>query len=247
MHLSGRSFFLLDSNKVNAPGNPKGPVLVARLPGTFGATVVPIPEALPKEGMTIVLPPAIELGGHVTLGGAEPRPNSGRITVLAAREDMGKLNEVLSVSMTAQANGFFGLRGLTPGRYRVQASLDGIWFSNSFQLEVTAEKRLEPMTLDIAAPGGALVVHVVDEKGAARVGIPVKVSRPAGPLTESLWPFVIETDGAGVARIPALEVGVHEVTAGELPREQEVDIPLLKGGDAPKEISITLPASRREK
>jgi hypothetical protein len=87
----------------------------------------------------------------------------------------------------------------------------------------------------------------VDEKGAPRTGIPVKVSRPTGPLTESLRPFVIETDGAGMARIPALEVGVHQVAAGELSREQSVNIPLLGDRDVPKEIRITLPVSRAGK
>lgn len=239
MRLTSRSFFLLSDDETIPRGSPKGPVLVARLPGSCGATIVPIPEELPDEGMTIILPPPMFLPGHVTVSSTKPIPSSSRITVTAAREDLGKLNPELSVSMTTQANGDFALSGLTPGRYRVQADLDGLWFSPSFMIDVPSAGKLKPLTLDIS-PGGALLIRVVDKNGAPAIGVPLKISRPDGPLADALWPANLETDGAGNNQIPALEAGMHEITVGFSNRHQ-INIPPLKDDQAAQELKIVAP------
>jgi hypothetical protein len=239
MRFGGHSFFLMPNDDVIPRGSPKGPVLVARLPGSCGATIVPLPDQLPDEGMTIILPPPMFLPGRVTISGAAPVTNSGRITVMAAREELGKLNSELSVTMSAQANGKFALSGLTPGRYRVQADLDGIWFSSAFMIEVPSAGKLKPLTLDIS-PGGALIVRIVDKNGAPAIGVPLKISRPEGPLADSLWPADLETDGAGIVRIPALEVGMHEVTVSSS-KPHQINIPPLKDDATAQEMEITRP------
>jgi hypothetical protein len=65
----------------------------------------------------------------------------------------------------------------------------------------------------------------------------VRVDRPAGPLHDRLWPQVFLSDGAGVARIPALEAGVHTLRVGE--QAETVTVPtLIDSGGRPVEISI---------
>ena len=64
--------------------------------------------------------------GRVTLGGRPVDDRNAGLRVVAAHRGRGVLDEVLSLAATAQADGRFELRGLTPGRYAVQATRDGI-------------------------------------------------------------------------------------------------------------------------
>jgi hypothetical protein len=186
----------------------EGPVVVPWLPGANGASMVPL-ERKPTE-LRIVLPPCIIIRGKVTVGGAAPRDRAAQVRVLAACEDRGRLNEILSVDTTAQADGSFELAGLTPGKYRVQASLDGMWLSESVALEA-GQRQIPRLTLAIGAPGAPVRLKLMDVAGKPLAGKAVTLDRPDGPLTKALWPEEWVADGAGEIYIPSLETGKHKV------------------------------------
>jgi protocatechuate 3,4-dioxygenase beta subunit len=208
-------------------GTPSEPVVVALLPGRCGAVIAP-PS---KEGqkLSLVLPPAISLHGKVTIGGKPADQQAGTVRVYAAYQGKGTLNYALSLDVTAQADGSFELAGMTPGRYRVQAALDGIWLSTTQTIEVTQQSPAD-MGLEIGAPGAPVRVKVLDAKGAPAIGNEVIVDRPAGPLTEALWPHAFYTDGAGLAWIPTLESGIHVLRAGD--KGQQIIVPALPAKEA---------------
>ncbi|HEX4608121.1 MAG TPA: hypothetical protein VH092_07940, partial [Urbifossiella sp.] len=211
--------------------DPPGRIVAALLPGTHGGTVATLPEH--DQPLEIILPPAVSVRGRVTVGGVAPAGLAGTVRVLAAYEGKGKgrLGAVFSVETTAQTDGSFELAGLTPGRYVVQAALDDIWLSPSVALDV-ADRPLDPLVLAIPAPGGPVAVTVVGPDGTPRSGRAVTVDRPAGPLTARLWPAEWSTDGAGVAYIPALEVGRHTVRVRGTAVSAEVVAPGLSAGRA---------------
>jgi hypothetical protein len=149
------------------------------------------------------------------------------------------VHRLLDVSVTPQADGSFELAGLTPGTYKVQASLDNIWLSDAVTIVASAERPMAAIHLDIPSPGGPAVVHVASAKGKPLVGVQVMVDRPAGPLTELDWPAAFTSDGAGEVWIPALEAGKHRVrlndntgsanfTVPPLPAKAVVDVHLTE-------------------
>ena len=195
------------------PGNPPGPVLVAWLPGTAGAAIAPYVQG---QDTRLVLPPAVSLRGRVTAGGLSVSGLPSGFRVKAAYQGRGALNEALSVEATAQADGSFELAGLTPGVYRIQAVRDEIWLSEARTVTVGAGP-LAALTLDIAPPGAAVVLHLVDGAGRPLAGRAVTVARPAGPLTAFVWPDGLATDGAGDLRVDGLEAGPHRLTVSGVP------------------------------
>src|SRR5262249_2239674 len=122
-------------------------------------------------------------------------------------------DEFLSIKVNAAADGTFELAGLTPGDYRVQATLDDIWLSASIPLVVTEKgMKKQPIRLNMAAPGGPSVVELIDAKGRPAAERRLRLVRPSGPLTDELWPMELSSDGAGIVQIPPLETGKHEIT-----------------------------------
>jgi hypothetical protein len=217
----------------------EGPVAVAWLPGANGATVTPLKEGEPE--LRLVLPPSISLKGNVTVGNVAPVGRPCRIRVLAACQDRGRLDDVLSIHVTAQEDGTFELAGLGPGKYQVQAALDDIWLSKTVSIEV-GNTSLAPITLAIGQPGGPVLIKLVNGAGKPLPGKELTLDRPEGPLTKSLWPAVWKADGAGDVYIPALEAGRHtlrvngavrEITARPLPIEkiEQVEIEVEAGRD----------------
>lgn len=188
------------------PGSPVGPVAVAWLPGASGAVVVPVTDTLPAR---FVLPPPLSVSGRVTVGGGPVTGLPSSFRILAAYQGCGKLNPLLSVDATAQADGTFTLAGLTPGTYRVQAARDGLWLSETLTLTVTASGALPPLNLDIAPPGVPVLLHLTGKFGDALPGRTVTLDRPAGPLTELLWPPSATADPRGDLRLDGLEAGLH--------------------------------------
>ena len=53
------------------------------------------------------------------------------------------------------------------------------------------------------------------------------IDRPAGPLTETLWPHEWTSDGAGVVNIPTLEAGKHLLRTPDSTKPIEVNVPPL--------------------
>lgn len=181
----------------------------------------------------------------MTVAGAAPTGRPGSIRVLAAYEGRpkGRLASVLNVETTAQADGSFELAGLTPGRYAIQAALDDIWLSPSVRVAVP-DQSVQALTLTIPTPGGPAVVKVIGPDRKPIAGRAVTVDRPAGPLATLLWPAEFKTDGAGEARIPALEAGRHTVRAKGTDVSAEVVVPALPV-ERPVEVQLRLPAEER--
>jgi hypothetical protein len=233
--IHGRGLWYSNSQPPPEPaGSPAGPVVIAMLPGAAGAAVVEPAEGKP---LSIGLPKAVSLDGKVTIGGATLHGYPGRLRVLAGYKGRGKLDGVLSVWATPQDDGTFELAGLTPGHYTVQAALDGIWLSPSVPV-VVADEELKPITLDIGAPGGPVVVQLVSPAGAPVAGQPVRVERPAGPLTTLYWPAEFTADGAGQAYIPALEVGTHIIRVGDVAAPHEVRVTAANAATRPPIVRI---------
>ncbi len=209
-------------------GSPEEPVVVAWLPGACGATAAPLRGAA-EEPSKVVLPPPISARGKVTVGGKAVRGRDNQFRVLAAYEGKGKLDNLLSVDVNAEADGGFELAGLTPGTYQVQAAMDGIWLSHAVRLTVKADAaEPEALTLDIGEPGASSVLELVHRDGKPAPGATARVTRPEGPLTDLLWPAEFTADGAGVVHIPPLEAGSHKVRAPGAAEDQTLDAPALR-------------------
>jgi hypothetical protein len=221
------------SDATEPPNSPREPVAVAWLPGHSGAAIVPLP-AQTDQTLKITLPAPIALKGRVSIAGGEAIGN-GRVQVLAQHAGRGKLDGLLSIETTAAADGSFELTGLTPGKCRVQAALDGIWLSPTLEFKA-GDQALAPLALTIARPGGPVLVRLKPQAEAVAT-LKVRVDRPAGPLRDRLWPQEFAPDGAGVVRIPALEAGEHTIRVGE--QMATVTVPtLIESGGRPTEISL---------
>lgn len=217
---------------------PSAPVLVAFLPGTCGGIVQPAPK-LGDPPVKLVLPPPHSQTGRVTVGGHVLRRGAGNIRILAAYRGESFLAPWLSVETNADADGYFALNGLSPGRYEIQAVLDDIWLSAPVTIEVNDPGHAPtPVHLRIAAPGAPVVIRVRDENGNAREGIAIELDR-TGPLA-GLWPQEWVSDGAGVIYFPTLESGGHILRSKHLSKPLVIKVPPLPA-EPPLTLSITLP------
>jgi hypothetical protein len=191
------------------PDMPSGAALVAMLPGVSGGAVVDLSQPI-KGPLAITLPKPIAVRGKVTVAGKSPEHLNGELKVFAEMQELGKVAGVLNVFTTPQPDGTFTLAGLTPGKYLVQAELDGIWLSRSLTIEV-ANSDPAGILLDVGEPGGPVQVHVTDASGKPMRACKVSIDRPKGPLADLTWPAFFRTDGGGNVYIPALEVGEHTI------------------------------------
>jgi hypothetical protein len=222
------------------PGSPTEPVLVAWLPGAHGAAIVPLKQATDEE-RKIVLPPALHVRGKVLVGGKGTKDRASRLLVVAEHEGGGILDPLLSQTVTPDADGTFELAGLTPGTYRVQAALDGIWLSWSVRLTVGPTAPEQPLTLDVGTPGRASVLRLTSRQGQPVRAVQATVERPEGPLAEALWPATFTADGAGVIHVPPLEAGMHKVRVGRATGATTLTIPpLASPRDEPVVFQVVL-------
>ncbi len=232
---------LADSLTSGRPGPVARPTAVVRIPGRTGATIVAIE---PGRTARATLPASRAVEGRVTLGGHPVGGRNARIRIVAAHKGRGLLDEALSVETTAQTDGRFEFRGLTPGRYAVQAARDGIWLSSSIEVTVGAEQAPPaPLVLDIPEPGRSLTLQVLDREGRPAAEWPIGLVRPAGPLT-ALWPANLRTDADGTLTLRGLEAGRHAILVGEAKDRREVTVPAADGADAgPVVERIVVPRS----
>lgn len=184
------------------------PTLVVSLPGRHGAAIVPLEEGPARH---VVLPPAIEAQGTVTLGGRAPGSNGSLVRVVAAHQGRGVLDAALSLATTAGPDGRFTLAGLTPGRYMVQAARDGIWTSKAVEVVVELDKVAPPLALELPAPGESVTLEFVDRAGRPLAGESFTLARPQGPFA-SLWPATLRADASGRLTLRGLEAGPHSVS-----------------------------------
>jgi hypothetical protein len=196
------------------------PTAVVWLPGETGAAII---ELAPGGPFRATLAPPIAVGGRVTLGGRPANGRNARLLVVAAHQGLGVLDEALGVRATCDAAGHFTLRGMTPGRYRVQAACDGIWLSAGVDAVIASGREPAEINLDIAEPGEALAIELVDQRGRPVSGRGIAPIRPHGPLA-ALWPPRFRTNAGGRALILGLEAGRHAIRIDGEPSPREVQI-----------------------
>jgi protocatechuate 3,4-dioxygenase beta subunit len=218
-----------DSATMGRAGPVERPTVVVRIPGRTGAAIVAVE---PGRSARAILPAPLAVEGRVSLGGQFVDGRNARIRVVAAHKGRGPLDEALSVEATAQADGRFELRGLTPGRYAVQAARDGIWLSPSIELTVGADQAPPAsLALDIPEPGRPLVLQVLDREGRPAAEWPIGLVRPEGPLA-ALWPASLRTGPDGTLTLRGLEAGRHTILVGEEKERREVVVPADDGADS---------------
>jgi hypothetical protein len=138
------------------------------------------------------------------------------------------LDVALGMEATAQADGRFERRGLTPGRYAVQAARDGIWLSHSIELTDAPDRDPPPLAMDIPEPGRAVELHVADRDGHPVADRPIGLVRPEGPLA-SLWPTSLRTGPDGTLTLRGLEAGRHTLFIGEEKARREIAVTMADG------------------
>jgi hypothetical protein len=209
-------------------GSPVHPVLVAHIPGSCGGAFIPVSDGL-ANGFQIKLPPVWTLRGRITVDGQSPELFGDSVRVLARYRGHGKLADIFSIDRTASADGTFLLAGLTPGAYDIQATLDGIWLSESVRLDVpaTAPKRevLADIVLPIATPGAAAHVQITDADGLPLADQSIHVRFPPGPLAEDMHREPLKTDQLGIVRIDGCTAGRHTLTVEGFRDVLEFEVP----------------------
>lgn len=192
------------------PPPPRVSTLIALRPGSTGATVVEITKEMLDREFTIKLPPATGALGRVTVGGKSIAGRTSTFRIVATYESRDAVGTQLDVETQPDAEGNFELGGFTAGKYVVQASMDGIWFSKPTTRTISAaQAKLPPLDLDIGTPGRPTLVRCVDTRGAPIIGARATLTLPAGPLAEKFIPSDYRSDGAGLMHLPPLEAGPH--------------------------------------
>lgn len=226
------------AGQTDSEGRLSRPAVVAWLPGNYGARVVPLP-ALPGAGnsgaennneLKIVLPNPATVRGVVTINGKSTLGRPASLRVLAEFHGREKLSPVLSVQTTANADGSYELRGLTPGDYDLQACVEEVWLSLPQQFSVPEGKESSQIIdLDVPALGAAAQFQFVDGNGKALADQSVRLLAPelSGPLGKSLRTATVRTDHAGVLRLEGLAAGEHELTVESASSNSKVRIPPL--------------------
>lgn len=100
---------------------------------------------------------------------------------------------------------------------------DEIWLSRAVEVTVGSDLPSPVPVLDIAEPGEAVAIAVVDERGRPVVDAPVTPVRPEGPLA-GLWPSAFRTDPSGTVVIRGLEAGTHRLLIDGQPARQEIRV-----------------------
>ena len=202
------------------PGSPEGPAAVVWLPGQTGAAIVPLHF---KQDFTAVLPKPLALRGRVTIAGKPLQNATADLRIIAAARGHGRLNTILSRTVSANSDGTFEISDLTPNcRYDVQAAVSGRYLSAPLTLDVKTENPA-PVAFDVPAPGARLTVHLkrTDTKGE---------EQPLAVRVVSSGPWAAEASRtrlavSGSAEFFDLEAGPHRIEV-EDGRHADIDLPL---------------------
>jgi hypothetical protein len=204
--------------------------LVAFLPGNHGGVLL---SPVPTGDLAITLPPPRSVKGRITLGGSPLASRPAHLHIRAAFQNPSPLAHYLDIDTTADADGNFELAGLSPGTYRVQASLDDVSFSPTLTLIDTPDA---PLALDIPLPSAPLTLQLSNPDGSPRAGAAVTLSTNDGPLADTLAPHAWTTDANGALLIPTADAGPHTLTLPGTSLRQTLTLT-----NQPQEISLTIP------
>lgn len=216
--------------------NPDEPVLVAWLPGTAGATTIPLQKI---DSTPLVLPEQMTVRGHITVNHESIAGLLGNFRVCAAYEGENGVYSHLSVNAPVDPNGDFELSGLSPGNYVIQATRDDIWLSQSQNLTVLPGLTFPDLQFEIARPGVPLTLALRTAEGRPAAFRYVDLARPAGPLADSLWPLSLRTDAHGELHLEGFEAGENFVIV-EGTRKVAVQVPALGKNSRPVTRIITV-------
>jgi hypothetical protein len=212
------------------PRHVTRPTAVITLPGLAGAAFI---EVEPIRPIRAILPEPASVAGRVTLGGRPVDGRNARIRVVAAYQGRGVLDAALGREASAQADGRFELRGLTPGRYVVQAARDGIWLSKAVELAVAQGNDPPALALEIPDPGEPVRIELVDEKGRPFAHASIRSTRPEGPL--ALPPTTtVRADARGLATLRGLEAGRAPFQVEGLPGRYSLPVQAAGQGESPR-------------
>lgn len=218
--------------------------LVASLPGSHGCVFRAIqPDR--TEPVELILPPGISCQGSVRVAEWPDFKKATRVSVHAEYQtDNPRVRQLCSLTAGVDARGRYRLGGLTPGTYEVQASLDGIWFSESIRIHVS-DQDPQPLNFIIPEPGDRFPVRCISESGEALEGISVRPDLPAGPLTHAIqqWPW--PTDHRGIVCLEGMSAGSREIRIGEPAMTMEVKVRPLSSASPYEILEITVPPKFR--
>ena len=203
--LHPQSYRMNYAGEVTDPdGSPPHPAIVAWLPGELGAAVLPLPTDVASRepvDLKLILPERASIQGVVTIEGQIMRGLPATITVLARHRGLGKLDPVMSVLATANTDGSYEVRGLTPGSYELQAAIDGIWLSRPRALVVPDGRAwTTKVDFDFQPIGDTAKYLLVDDSGNPLPNRTVRLLGPefSGPLAQALRTDEVRTDARGL-------------------------------------------------
>lgn len=214
-------------------GTPDQRGFVVALAGYVQGMFVPIPDEHPNH-LEIQLPPPTAVQGRVTVAGQSPDRFGDSVRVVARGQQLGRLSESYSYDFLAESDGTFELRGLTPGTYAIQASLDDIWLSETVHVNVPPDNSpstLPPLELVIANPGSAAHIQIVDARKKPLPFQPVRVHFPVGPIKDQLHEMPLTTNGQGMLRIDGCTAGRHTFTLDGSTESVSFNVPPHNGPD----------------
>ena len=218
--------------------SPTEPVVVALLPGVSGAAILG-PDEWGDGELLIRLPRPIAVHGRVTVKGKDLSELPATVYVIARLEGHGWLSNLLTVEAAVTKDGTFELRGLTPGRHRIQAALDKVWLSETVTLDVPDAPE-KPIEIDLGIdPGDTALYRLVDQAGKPLAGVEVVIDSVKGPYADELWPETRPTDGAGILRLEGLPAGKNSIRLVEDGKTFEITVPPLgTPDDEPRDLIV---------
>jgi hypothetical protein len=248
------SFFGQQSSRKRAWTNAKGEFALEHLqsgawtlhvrpqgaaPTPEGSYRIPTPQSLElapdefRRGLTIELQPGLELTGSVRdVAGA---PLSGALVMVVPQG--GSSSEVLRTQ--SDAEGKFVVRGLSPGKLDVRASLDGYGASTRKDVEVKEDQPTKPVEL-VLEQGTRVRVRVTDRQGMAVAGASARLvptdassatlSPDPGKLFEGWLAGQGLTDAQGWLDLGALAPGEYRLEAQRGSARAEPKLVTIAGG-----------------
>lgn len=224
-----------------------GYTLLAFYPGFCGTVIREIHETQQTQPI-LKLPPPRFCRGQLHVGGMTDLSRACIVSVRAEYQHADPfIAQCNSLSTSCDDLGNFCLAGLTPGTYEVQASMDGLWLSESKMLIVPSDgpEELSAVQLEMDEPGDVVYIRFVDTSGHPISGEHVIVNHPKGPLNALYEDWVWDTDYNGKVRVEGLPAGTHEIRIEGREQCWTASIPSVFRKSSPALIQLTLSSENK--